>query len=105
MLSGWAISFINKKPLIAFAGNAVGMLGLVATFGALTFPFLLPSSTHLAHSLTVWDTSSSQLTLFIMLLGVAIFMPLILLYTAWVYKVLAGPLDEKFITEKGDDVY
>jgi cytochrome d ubiquinol oxidase subunit II len=104
-LLGWIIGFINKKPLVAFSGSAVGMLGLISVFGAFTFPFLLPSSTHLSHSLTIYDASSSQFSLFIMLLAVIIFMPIVLCYTAWVYKVLAGPIDEKFISEKGDNVY
>ena len=38
----------------------------------------------------MWTASSSQLTLFIMLFVTAIFLPLILIYTAWVYKVLFG---------------
>ncbi len=41
---------------------------------------------------TVWDASSSKLTLGIMLGAVAIFLPLILVYTGWVYRVLRGPV-------------
>ncbi len=40
----------------------------------------------------MWDSSSSHLTLFIMLIVTVIFVPLILAYTAWVYKVLWGRL-------------
>ena len=43
-------------------------------------------------SLTVWDASSSHLTLFVMLVATVIFLPLILAYTAWVYKVMSGPV-------------
>jgi cytochrome d ubiquinol oxidase subunit II len=43
-------------------------------------------------SLTVWDASSSHLTLFIMLIATVIFLPLILLYTSWVYSVMRGPI-------------
>jgi cytochrome bd ubiquinol oxidase subunit II len=52
----------------------------------------LPSSINPNASLTVWDSSSSHLTLFIMLIVTVIFVPTILLYTAWVYKVLWGRL-------------
>jgi cytochrome d ubiquinol oxidase subunit II len=38
----------------------------------------------------VWNASSSHLTLFVMMIVTAVFLPLILLYTAWVYKVLWG---------------
>ena len=58
--------------------------------GVTTFPFLLPSSVQPGSSLTVWDASSSHMTLFVMLVATAIFLPLILLYTAWVFRVLRG---------------
>ena len=54
------------------------------------FPFILPSSAAPDASLTVWDASSSQMTLFIMLIAVVIFLPIVLAYTAWVYRVLRG---------------
>ena len=46
------------------------------------FPFILPSTVDPSSSLTVWDSSSSHLTLFVMLVMTAIFLPLILAYTA-----------------------
>jgi cytochrome d ubiquinol oxidase subunit II len=54
------------------------------------FPFILPSSIDPRSSLTVWNASSTHLTLFVMMIVTAVFLPLILLYTAWVYKVLWG---------------
>lgn len=54
------------------------------------FPFLLPSSKMPSASLTVWDSSSSHLTLFIMLGAVIVFLPIVLVYTSWVIKVLWG---------------
>jgi cytochrome d ubiquinol oxidase subunit II len=58
--------------------------------GFALFPFLMPSSTAPNHGLTIWDASSSARTLSIMLSAVSIFMPLILAYTAWVWRVLRG---------------
>jgi cytochrome d ubiquinol oxidase subunit II len=78
------------KPLAAFLASALSVFGIVATPGLAMFPFLLPSSSHPPASLTVWDSSSSYLTLFIMLIAVAVFLPLVLAYTAWVYRVLRG---------------
>ncbi len=69
------------------------------------FPFILPSSLDPKSSLTVWDASSSHLTLFIMLVVTLIFLPIILAYTAWVYKVLWGKVDEKQITDKSGHAY
>jgi cytochrome d ubiquinol oxidase subunit II len=54
------------------------------------FPFLLPSTTNIQQSLTAFNASSSHKTLFCMLIAVVIFMPLIIAYTSWVYRVLKG---------------
>lgn len=62
------------------------------------FPFILPSSLDPRASLTVWDASSSHRTLFIMLVVTAFFMPLIMAYTAWVYKVLWGKVTDDDVT-------
>jgi cytochrome d ubiquinol oxidase subunit II len=69
------------------------------------FPFILPSTVDPNSSLTVWDSSSSHLTLFIMLVVTAIFMPIILAYTAWVYRVLWGKVTEADVTANSDTVY
>jgi len=39
-----------------------------------------------------------------MLVATVIFMPLILMYTAWVYKVLWGKVIEADVTENGESV-
>jgi len=62
-----------------------------ATAGISLFPFLLPSSTQPAASLTVWDASSSRLTLFIMLIAVVLLLPIVLAYTAFALRVDARP--------------
>ena len=54
------------------------------------FPFILPSSIDAKSSLTVWNASSSHMTLFIMLLVTVVFLPVVLAYTAWAYKVMFG---------------
>jgi cytochrome d ubiquinol oxidase subunit II len=77
-------------PALVATGAAVAGVILTAGFGL--FPFLMPSKTDPASSLSVWDASSSQLTLFIMLICVLIFMPIVLAYTAWVFRVLRGKI-------------
>jgi cytochrome d ubiquinol oxidase subunit II len=69
------------------------------------FPFILPSSIDPKSSLTVWDASSSHMTLFIMLVVSVIFLPLIFAYTAWVYHVLWGKVDEKMVSDKSGHAY
>ena len=111
---GWLTNYgtypwMIAAPVIALAGLIVAVLGLradwkwtaylaagaaifgiVATAGLSIFPFFLPSSTMPEAGLTLWDASSSHLTLFIMLVATAIFLPIILLYTAWVFRVMRG---------------
>jgi len=78
------------KAALSFSGSSVSALGIISTVGLSMFPFILPSAIDPRSSLTVWNASSSHLTLFIMLIVTVIFLPLVLLYTAWVYKVLWG---------------
>lgn len=95
------------------AGNEVSTLlysklsifGVISTVGLTMFPFILPSTIDPNSSLTVWDSSSSHLTLFVMLVMTVIFMPLVLAYTAWVYKVLWGKVTEADVTAQSDTVY
>ena len=75
---------------VAFFSSCVALAGTILTAGVALFPFLMPSSTHPNHGLTIWDASSSQHTLAVMLGVVAVFLPVVLAYTAWVYRVLRG---------------
>jgi cytochrome d ubiquinol oxidase subunit II len=85
--------------------SKMAITGIIASVGLTMFPFILPSTVNPDASLTVWDASSSHLTLFVMLVMTVIFMPLILAYTAWVYKVLWGKVTEADVTENSHSVY
>lgn len=76
----------------AFLASVFVQGGTVLTGGFALFPFLLPSSTSPSQSLTVWDSSSSAKTLLLMLVAVIVFLPIILAYTGWVFRVLRGPI-------------
>jgi cytochrome d ubiquinol oxidase subunit II len=85
---------INKLAIVM---SALSIAGIILTVGFSMFPFILPSSVAPQASLLVWDASSSQLTLFIMLVATIIFLPIILAYTAWVYHVMRGKVSAQFI--------
>ncbi|QIE41726.1 cytochrome d ubiquinol oxidase subunit II [Rhodobacteraceae bacterium SC52] len=85
--------------------SKMAIAGIIASVGLTMFPFILPSTVDPTSSLTVWDASSSHLTLFVMLVAAAIFMPLILLYTAWVYKVLWGKVTEDDVNGNSHSLY
>lgn len=90
---GYAVFGLGTgQKLPVFLASAAGVLGIVATAGVSMFPFLMPSSHNPAASLTVWDASSSHLTLFIMLVATLFFLPIIMIYTSWVYRVMRGPV-------------
>lgn len=97
--------FLARHARLAFVCSAGSIFGIIATVGMSMFPFILPSSTHPEQSLTVWDSSSSQLTLFIMLCATIIFLPIILAYTTWVYRVLRGKITEQTIHNNPDSAY
>lgn len=73
-----------------FLASSVAVVGTVFSSGFALFPFLMPSSLDPRSSLTVWDASSSRGTLANMLVATIIFMPLVIGYTGWVYRVLRG---------------
>jgi len=81
--------------------SKLGIFGAISSVGLTMFPFILPSSLDPRSSLTVWDASSSHQTLFVMLIATVIFMPIILAYTAWVYRVLWGKVTEADVTDSG----
>jgi cytochrome bd ubiquinol oxidase subunit II len=94
-----------RKHRIAFIGSSLVQMGVIATAGVSMFPFLLPSSLDPDASLTIWDASSSRTTLAIMALVTAVFLPVVIAYTAWVYHVLRGKVTAAHVKEHGDNLY
>ncbi|MES1201948.1 MAG: cytochrome d ubiquinol oxidase subunit II [Pseudomonadota bacterium] len=80
----------GRKSVLAFSGSSIAALGIISTVGVSMFPFILPSTVDAHSSLTVWNASSSHFTLFLMLCVTIVFLPIVLAYTAWVYRVLWG---------------
>ena len=80
----------SRNYALALVASSIAVAGVIATAGLSLFPFMLPSSLDPNVGLTVWDASSSQMTLMIMLVVTLIFLPIVLIYTAWVYTVLRG---------------
>jgi cytochrome bd ubiquinol oxidase subunit II len=80
-------------------------LGLSRQPALTLFPFLLPSSLDPRSSLTVWDALSSQTTLFIMLVATLIFLPIVILYTGWIFHILRGPVTAEAIQRDQHALY
>ncbi len=100
-----ARSMAGHSDVAPLLWSKLGIFGVISTVGLTMFPFILPSTVDPNSSLTVWDSSSSHLTLFVMLICTLIFMPLILAYTAWVYRVLWGKVTQDDIADNSETVY
>ena len=100
-----ALLLLARHTLTAFVASALAMVGVIGTAGASMFPFIMPSSTQPQASLTVWDSVSSHLTLGIMFWATVIFMPLIVVYTSWAYRVMRGKVTAEYIRENEHGAY
>jgi cytochrome d ubiquinol oxidase subunit II len=122
---GWAANYgqypwMILAPVLAFAGglltlaaswtrraggafvlSCVAVACVVFTAGLALFPFIMPSSSDPRSSLTVYDAVSSYRTLQIMFWVVLLFLPIVIAYTAWVYRVMRGTVTEKAVRESG----
>lgn len=78
------------RHLAAFYASSACVAGLTLILAVGAFPVLVPSSTDAAYSLTAFNSSSTPLTLTVMLVIALIGMPLVIGYTAWIYKQFKG---------------
>jgi cytochrome d ubiquinol oxidase subunit II len=95
----------GRREILTLLSSKLSLFGIISTTGLSMFPFILPFSLDPRSSLTVWDSSSSHLTLFIMLAGTTVFLPVVLAYTSWVYRVLRGKVDEEMVRINSETVY
>ena len=94
-----------RREVLTMLASTLSIAGIVLSVGASMVPVILPSSIDPRASLTVWDSSSSHLTLFIMLVVTVIFIPIIVAYTSWVYHVLWGKVDADAIRDERSHAY
>jgi cytochrome d ubiquinol oxidase subunit II len=102
-ITAWVL--LRRCPLAGLLASGVGVAGIVATAGISLFPFLLPSSFDPNSSLTVWDASSSKETLGIMLVATLIFLPIVIAYTGFVFRVMRGSVTGAAIEERRHELY
>lgn len=93
------------KLVTAFISSSVMLAGVILTAGIAMFPFVMPSSSDPNSSLTLWDAVSTHKTLQIMFWVVLIFLPIILVYTSWVYHILRGKITVESIRANDHNVY
>ncbi len=95
----------SRHTLIAFVASALSLSGVIGTAGFSMYPFVMPSSSDLNSSLTVWDGVSSHLTLSIMFWATLILMPMIVIYTSWAYRVMSGKVTASYVKQNDHAAY
>jgi len=82
--------FLNAgRALAAFLSSGAAILGVTAWGVAGLFPNLFPSRLNPEWSLTIYNSSSSLLTLKIMTVVALVFVPIVLVYTFWTYRTFS----------------
>ena len=93
------INTAKGRPLTAFAASCLTILLVVATGIIGLFPNLIPSSLDTAASLTIYNSSSSQYTLKIMTAVALIFVPIVIAYKIWVYRIFRAKVTSQDVLE------
>jgi cytochrome d ubiquinol oxidase subunit II len=79
-----------QKYFRAFLGSSAMIIAMIGLAAVGMFPNLVPSSIDPAHSLTIYNASSTPRTLTVMLIVALIGMPIVIAYTAVIYRVFKG---------------
>ncbi len=96
---------LARHTLSAFVASSLVVVGIIGTAGTSMFPFIMPSSSMPSASLTVWDSVSSHLSLAIMFWATLIFLPLIVMYTSWAYRIMRGKVTVAHIQANEHSAY
>ena len=86
------VALRTGREALAFVGSSAAIAGLMATLGVGLYPTLVPS-TGAGADVTIEAAASSELTLSVMLVITLLGMPLVLVYTAFVYHRFRGKVD------------
>jgi cytochrome d ubiquinol oxidase subunit II len=97
--------FMKTSYVKAFYASCVTILMIVFTGIYGLFPNLIPSSLDPAYSLTAVNSSSSQYTLKIMTVVVAVFVPIVIAYQIWAYKIFSSPVTPEDIEDEEVEAY
>jgi cytochrome d ubiquinol oxidase subunit II len=95
----------RQRTLTGFVTMSLAVLGMIMTAGVALFPFVMPSSVDPKMSLSLWDVASSKYTLNVMLWVAIIFVPIILMYTSWAYRVMRGKVTVEYVRANDKALY
>ncbi len=89
-LAGVAMRLRRGAFRSAFLASSVAVAGHVALVGFSLYPRLVPALGDLTRSLTVYNAASTPRTLTVMLVIALVGMPIVIAYTAFIYRVFKG---------------
>jgi len=98
-LAAVKLFMLRNSWYLAFAASCVTVLFIVFTGLGGLFPNLIPSSIDPAWSLTIFNTSASQYTLKILTVVALIFVPIVISYKIWIYRIFRERLTEDDVNE------
>jgi cytochrome d ubiquinol oxidase subunit II len=88
LLGAWALNRA-RSAAAAFALSGTAVVAATATLFLALYPAVLPSTLDPAFDLTVHNASSTGYTLTIMTWAAGIFLPIVVAYQMWTYRVFA----------------
>ncbi len=89
MIAG-SLALAARRPALGWWLGALAWAGTIFTVGCAMFPFLMPSVTAPSQSLTVWNASGSAYNLTWMLAFSLVFVPVVIIYTGWAFRIMRG---------------
>lgn len=96
---------LTESAETAFLLSAIGIVGTPLTAGFGLFPFSLISTTDSRPSLTVWDATASHFNLLLSFRITVVFLPIVLLYTRWAYRMIWGSVIEDKVLRDSHTLY
>lgn len=90
---GVPVALRSRTYVRAFLFSALTIAALLGLAGVGLFPRMVPSSIDPAFSLTVYNASSTPLTHKVMLIIALVGLPVVVVYTAFIYKVFMGKIN------------
>jgi len=101
-LLGMGVMILKKKYGPAFLTSCLFIVTVVLTGVIGLFPNLIPSSMDTHYSLTIFNASSSPYTLRIMTVVALIFVPMVMAYQIFVYRVFRHKVTAEDVAKSSD---
>ena len=101
MVAAFATAWLirERQEAWAFVSTGLTIVGIVATMFLNLYPRVMPSSISSAYDLTIYNASSTTMTLRLMTIVALIFVPIVLAYQAWTYWVFRRRLGSEDFSE------